>query len=78
MSVYCATKFGVRGFTQALAAELPVGIRTYCVNPDTTATRMTNYQGKNPKKVAEVIVLAAEEKLNKKSGDDIDIWNYLR
>jgi NAD(P)-dependent dehydrogenase (short-subunit alcohol dehydrogenase family) len=78
LSVYCATKFGVRGFTQALAAELPVGIRVYCVNPGTTATRMTDYQGKNPKKVAEIIVLAAEEKLNKKSGDDIDVWNYLR
>lgn len=78
LSVYCATKFGVRGFTQALAAELPDGIRVYCVNPGTTATRLTNYQGKDPKKVAEIIVLAAEEKLSKKSGDDIDVWDYLR
>ena len=73
LSVYCASKFGVRGFTQALSAELPEGIRIYCVNPGMTATRMTNYKGISPFKVAEVIVNAAEENLGKKSGDDIDV-----
>ena len=76
LSVYCASKFGVRGFTQALSAELPEGIRIYCVNPGMTATRMTNYKGISPFKVAEVIVNAAEENLGKKSGDDIDVWEY--
>lgn len=77
LTTYCATKFGVRGFTQALAKELPEGIRTYCVNPGMTATRMTNFRGTDPKKVAEIIVKTAEEKLNKNSGDDIDVWDYL-
>lgn len=77
LSVYCATKFGVRGFTQALAQELPKGLRVYCVNPGMTATRMTNYKGVDPEKVAEIIVSAAEEKLGKSPGEDIDIWKYV-
>ena len=78
LSVYCASKFGVRGFTQALSAELPEGIRIYCVNPGMTATRMTNYKGIPPEKVAEVIVNATEENLGKKSGDDVDVWEYAQ
>ena len=75
--VYSATKFGVRGFTQALADELPRGIMTYVVNPSMTATNMTNYSGKDPKKVADVIVNTAKEKYNKKSGDDIDVTSHI-
>jgi NAD(P)-dependent dehydrogenase (short-subunit alcohol dehydrogenase family) len=33
LTVYCATKWGVRGFTRALALELPDRMRVYCVNP---------------------------------------------
>ena len=76
LSVYCASKFGVRGFTQALSAELPEGLRVYCVNPGMTATRMTDYKGISPDKVAGVIVDSAEENLGKKSGDDVDVWDY--
>lgn len=75
--VYSATKFGVRGFTQALADELPRGIMTYVVNPSMTATNMTNYSGKDPKKVAEVVVNTAKEKYKKRSGDDIDVTSYI-
>jgi NAD(P)-dependent dehydrogenase (short-subunit alcohol dehydrogenase family) len=78
LTVYCGTKFAVRGFTQALAAELPKGIRVYAVNPGMTATRMTNYQGMDPKKVAEIVAATAEEKLDKKSGSDIDVWEYVK
>ena len=78
ITVYCATKFGVRVFTQSLAKELPKGIRVYCINPGMTATQMTNYQGMPPKKVAEVIVKIAKEVLGKKSGEDIDVENYLK
>ena len=74
---YCAAKYGLRGFTQSLAIELPKNIKTYCVNPGYTATRMTDYEGISPGKVAEIIVKAAEEKLNKKSGDDVDIEDYV-
>jgi len=77
LTVYCGSKFGVRGFTQALALELPEGVRTYCINPGMTATRMTGYQGTPPEDVADVIVAAAEEKLDKKSGEDVDVWEYI-
>jgi 3-oxoacyl-[acyl-carrier protein] reductase len=77
LTVYCATKFGVRGFTQALALELPKGVRTYCVNPGMTATRMTGYRGVPPERVAGVIVETAEETLGKRSGEDVDVWEYI-
>ncbi|HET6461940.1 MAG TPA: SDR family oxidoreductase [Syntrophales bacterium] len=77
LTVYCATKWGVRGFTRALATELPDKVRVYCVNPGMTATRMTDYQGANPYDVAKIIVRTAAEKLRKKSGDDVDVWRYV-
>lgn len=76
LTTYCGTKFGVRGFTQALAEELPKGVRAYSVNPGMTATRMTEFRGVDPVRVAEIIVKAAEEKLGKNSGDDVDVWEY--
>jgi 3-oxoacyl-[acyl-carrier protein] reductase len=77
LSVYCATKFGVRGFTKALAKELPKGVRVFCLNPGLTATRLTGYCGEDPARVAGIIVRAAEESLGAKSGGDIDVWEYL-
>lgn len=71
---YCATKFGVRGFTQSLAKELSIPV--YCVNPGMTATRMTDYKGIKPEKVGQVILNTAKENLNKQSGDDVDVWKY--
>ncbi len=77
MTVYCASKFGVRGFTQALAKELPAGVRTYCVNPPMTATPMTNFEGVDPASVAQIIVQVAEDAIKHHSGSDVDIWEYL-
>ena len=77
ITTYCSTKFGVRGFTQALSKELPKGIRTYVVNPGMTSTKMTNYTGIDAKKVAEIILDTAKEQSEKNSGDDIDVWDYL-
>ncbi|MBS3816217.1 MAG: SDR family oxidoreductase [Candidatus Thermoplasmatota archaeon] len=76
-SVYSATKFGVRGFTQSLAKELPSGFRTYVVNPGMTATRMTDYSGTDPEKVAEVLVRTAEEDFGKRSGADVNVRDYI-
>jgi 3-oxoacyl-[acyl-carrier protein] reductase len=74
---YCATKFAVRGFTKAIAEEFDKNrIKFYCVNPGMTSTKMTGYRGVPPKEVAEVILNAAKENLGKKSGDDIDVWEY--
>ena len=75
--VYCATKFGVRGFTQALAQELPEKIKIYSVNPGLTATQMTKFQGVNPRKVADLIIKATEGKINVDSSRDIDVWKFF-
>ncbi len=77
LSTYCATKFAVRGFTQALSKELPSGIKIYSVNPGLTATRMTNFQGVNPKKVAEVILKTATEEIKADSLGDVDVWKHV-
>jgi len=71
---YCASKFGLRGFTKALALEVPKGIKVYAINPPSpTATRMTNFNGEDPKKVAKIMVKIAEGKIKKKNGEDIDV-----
>ena len=69
---YCATKFGVRGFTKSLAEELPENVRIYCVNPGLTATKMTDFKGVPAGNVAEVIVGVCE-KNDKDSGSDVGI-----
>lgn len=75
MSTYSATKFGVRGFTQALAQELP-NIKVYAVNPGMTKTRMTDYRGDPPEKVAQIILNTVKGKYNVESGGDINVWEY--
>jgi len=71
---YSATKFAVRGFTQGLALETK--LKVYAVNPDMTKTRMTKWKGRPPEDVAEVILNTAKGKYKKKSGSDIDVWDY--
>ncbi len=75
LATYCATKFGVRGFTQALAQETNLAV--YCVNPGMTQTRMTNYRGVPPEKVAEIILNTAKGKYKVDSTRDVDVWDYL-
>jgi len=75
LTTYCATKFGVRGFTQALAQE--ESLKVVCVNPGMTATRMTNYRGVQPQEVAKVIFDVAVGRIHVPSGGDVDVWNYL-
>lgn len=72
MSAYCGTKFGLRGFTQALAQEHP-RLRICCVNPDLTATRMTGYSGRDPSDVAETIYMTASGELDCNEGADVDV-----
>lgn len=77
LSVYCATKFGVRGFTQALAEERK-DLRIYCVNPGLTATRMTGFRGLPPSHVAEIILQAAQGRNPLPSGSDINVWEMVK
>jgi len=76
LNTYCASKFGVRGFTKALAIERG-DLKVYCVNPDMTATKITDYEGRAPEDVAEIIVEAAKTGYNLPSGSDIDVWSVL-
>ena len=39
---------------------------------------MTDLEGMPAKNVAEIIVKTVEEKLEKKSGDDIDLTDYFK
>ncbi len=76
LTTYCATKYGVRGFTQSLALE-EEHLRIYSVNPGMTATRMTNYMGVPPEKVAKVILNTAKGLYNIPSGGDVDVWELV-
>jgi 3-oxoacyl-[acyl-carrier protein] reductase len=76
LSVYCATKYGVKGFTKVLALEQP-GLNIYTVSPTMTATKMTDFHGMPASKVAEVIVQAAKDGYGKKSGADIKVWQVM-
>ncbi len=77
LTTYCATKFGVRGFTQALAAEV-TNIRIYAFCPDMTATRMTNFEGRPPVDVARIILNTAKGMYAVPHGGDINIWDHLK
>lgn len=75
LSTYCSSKFGVRGFTQALAIEVP-HLRVVCVNPDATATRLhRDGRGRPPADVAEIVVRTATGELGTISGSDINVWD---
>ncbi len=75
LAPYCAAKFGVRGFTQALAKEISRP-KVYAINPDMTKTRMSGFQGRPPEDVAQVVLHTAQGRYRKKSGSDINVWDY--
>jgi len=77
LTAYCATKFGVRGFTQALAEEISKP-RIYAVNPDMTKTRMTDYQGRPVEQVAQIVLNTAKGRYRKKSGSDVNVWDFYK
>ncbi len=76
LTTYCGTKFGVRGFSEALAQECP-GMMVYTVNPGVTATRMNEFQGMPPQDVASVILKTAKGEYKLESGSDVDVWKVL-
>lgn len=75
-SVYSATKWGVRGFTQALAKEYP-NLKIYNFVSGGIATRMKNYKGTEPSKIAQLILDFAKQKYTLKSGSDINARNFI-
>lgn len=74
LAPYCASKFGIRGFSQSLAGEIKQ--KVIVINPTVTATRMTEFSGMPPENVANVIVNALKGKHKVKSGGDVNVWNY--
>lgn len=75
-STYCATKFGVRGFTQALATEA-TELKIYCANPGPTSTKMNGFYGTKPEEVAKIIIDNLIESSKLKSGSDLDIYKMF-
>jgi short-subunit dehydrogenase len=73
MAVYCASKFGVRGFTQALAREVPA-LKFCCLNPDMTATPLTQNHGRPPEAVADVLWKVLTGEIACPTGGDVDVW----
>ncbi|HWP84185.1 MAG TPA: SDR family oxidoreductase [Terriglobia bacterium] len=59
---YSASKWGLEGFTQALAAEVrPHRIRVNSVDPGTVATKLTGFAGSRPESVTDVFVYLASD-----------------
>ncbi|MBD3245533.1 MAG: SDR family NAD(P)-dependent oxidoreductase [Candidatus Omnitrophica bacterium] len=71
LTAYCATKFGVRGFTQALAKE--TALKIFSVNPPLTKTRMSGYEGVPVEHVARYVVDTIKQADVIESGSDVDV-----
>lgn len=78
-AVYCASKFGILGFTQALAEELRHA-RTYAVCPKMTDTKMIRefYDGPGegidrPEDVARVVLGVCLPSCTEPSGSSLDV-----
>lgn len=76
LTVYSATKFGIRGFTKALGAEQPQ-LRVACVNPSLTATTMGNAGGVPAETVGELVYRVAVGELSVERGGDFNVFEYL-
>jgi NAD(P)-dependent dehydrogenase (short-subunit alcohol dehydrogenase family) len=74
LAPYCAAKWGVRGFTKALALEHP-DRRIMCVHPTVTATRKYDKQGMPPERVAEVVLRVARGEIEFEPGGDVEVAN---
>jgi short-subunit dehydrogenase len=76
-SVYCASKFGVRGFTQALAKEYE-NLLINCVNPGATSTKMNGFYGTAPTEVASFIIDKLIYNHSIKSGKNLNVYKKFK
>jgi 3-oxoacyl-[acyl-carrier protein] reductase len=66
---YAASKWGLEGFTQTLAAETrSSNIRVNSVEPGYVATKLTGYHGSKPESVTEVFVYLASDESKSVTG----------
>lgn len=75
LAPYCASKWGVRGFTKALALEWPEK-RIYAVHPTRSATRMNDFVGASPGHVADVVLRVARGELDLEPGADVSLHDH--
>lgn len=75
LASYCASKWGVRGFVKALALEHPEK-RIYAVHPTRTATRMNDFRGQPPERVADIVLQVARGGLDLEPGADVDVREF--
>jgi NAD(P)-dependent dehydrogenase (short-subunit alcohol dehydrogenase family) len=75
---YCGTKYGVRGFMQALAREVE-HVKVCLVNPDYTATGLTGFDPKArpAADVAEVVYKTVTGEIECGHGGEVDVWEVL-
>jgi NAD(P)-dependent dehydrogenase (short-subunit alcohol dehydrogenase family) len=76
LSAYGAGKWGVRGFVKALAKEHR-DKRIVAVHPTVTATRMNDFKGMPPEKVAGVVLMVARGELELGPGADVDVRDIV-
>jgi NAD(P)-dependent dehydrogenase (short-subunit alcohol dehydrogenase family) len=75
-ATYCATKFGVIGFTKSIALEYP-DLKIFTVSPGATKTEMWDFEsGADPEKVAELVVKTWKGEIPLKDGD-LPIWEMI-
>jgi 3-oxoacyl-[acyl-carrier protein] reductase len=79
LSAYCASKWGVLGFTKALAEELRgTGVQTMCVMPGSVDTAMLEGSGftpdMSPEDVARLIVYAALDAPDALNGSALEMF----
>jgi 3-oxoacyl-[acyl-carrier protein] reductase len=68
-TAYAASKWGIEGLTQTLAAEVrPYNIRVNSVDPGYVATKLTGYRGGKPESVTEVFVFLGSDESRSVSG----------
>lgn len=76
LAPYCASKWGLRGFAKALAREHR-DLRVVSVHPTVTATRMNQFRGMPPVRVAEVVLKVLRGEIEAASGDDVDVREHV-
>lgn len=75
-AVYSASKFGVVGFTKALALEYP-NLKIFTVSPGAVKTEMWDFEeGTDPKIIGEYIVKAIKGEIPLRDGD-LNLWEIL-